>query len=403
VSVPAGVSVPLLFSLLVAALLLPVEGGAFPREYFGGAAFGVSGAVSTLPSGLAAINTNPAYLGLIEKFETGLFYGSFRLEDDALMSRYRDIRFTPPALLDPVGDPDSAADLASHLRKLGQGRPLLRGGEHTGMGLSFRGFTITAIRYEYMEAAPAVDRAHLGITAADQDDSILHNATTIELRGLEFTEITLAYARPMGPVLLGGTTRYISAKTYWNSVSPFGTEYSADDFFKKSLSAHDAGSSTVTGDIGFLINAGMMLFGGVVHNVNKGRLSTADRGNYRLERRYRLGLALTPTPDLRVTVDYDVVGYDSPLLDREIQEVAVGAVISIGQYWQLRTGLSKNLKAGDPNFRYGAGIGFKLTRVAFDAGYLFTEIPNSPSIALNLRVFFGEKATKKKPPGSPRY
>jgi hypothetical protein len=202
------------------------------------------------------------------------------------------------------------------------------------------------------------------VTQAVYDSTSLEYAinnglTKFDFNGLLIGEIPVGYGQMFeskyGQIAVGGSLKYMNAKSSFNSISMTNYDTLKDEFDKNTMS-----SSTYGIDLGLAYKPKIienLTIGLVAKNINTPSFKTIN-GDYNIDPMIRTGLSYDLGNILEVAVDYDISKNKSLNNDFDTQYLGLGLNYHQFSFVSASAGIKSNMANNNTGLIYTAGIGF---------------------------------------------
>ena len=196
-----------------------------------------------------------------------------------------------------------------------------------------------------------------------------NDLTYLQLTGLAYTEVPLAYAcqikTPLGAVSLGAAIKYMYAITYDNKIKIDTESGEIEDVSKEADKRDDDWGI----DVGLLYRPPAiqnLLIGITAKNINQPEFATIKGDKYKLDPMVRAGVSWGLVNKISFAFDVDLTKNDTFLPGYASRYVGGGVNIHPTSWISLRAGLMDNVEESREGVVYTAGIGFGLKWAQID-------------------------------------
>lgn len=299
------------------------------------------------------------------------------------------------SLVGLAGGADGRDTLAA-IRHLGTPGSGLLGGGRAGAGILYSGYAVGLTEWAWSGVGVVPDLVHVA-AGTDPATSWRNNATSLRLRSLRVTDLSLAWSTSMlngalsvgvaGHGLRGTTTSRDENAFTFDTTNPFSLARDA-------WTGAERTRTRFSFDAGALITVGVLRVGGVLKAINRPSFPfdeetapLADRGqSVTLGRQARVGASLkVPVVGLLLAADLDLTTADT-LVDGLKSREAGGGVEWTITVFTVRAGMSVNLEAPEKDKTFSAGLGFGLGPVHVDAAGTFRTNRNALGAVVSARL-----------------
>ncbi len=424
------------FAVLVALAFCTSSSFATEWNVLGARAQGMGGAGVALPNGAESAYWNPAGLG--EPDNASGFqvpFGGHLGLSGSVIAGAKDLNNVISACRNG-GAGCSQTNISNALNELNSPGGGLRADAGAGIGLKLGRMAFFANNFTFIGAKPNADLS----ASVSQTNTVVNNASSLELRGLNATEIGVGYGHevPYLPgVFAGLTVKGIIGDVGFNNYAinnngSFGGGGGNANPLKGAQSSFqpsvDLGALVDVNRIQALQNIWWRPRVGVtVHDINspsfkysaQDQLNAAASGidlpsRYVLQSGARAGVSFSPLSFWNVALDGDLSRNLTALEGYESQMLALGTEVNVfNRSWlniPLRAGLSRNMAEPGAKTAISAGAGFNFLHFNVDIGATVTpgtetiqsqgqtqKLPNEVALSGQLGLLFGGGAT-----GEPR-
>jgi hypothetical protein len=342
----------------------------------------MAGAATAVADDGTAVWTNPAGLARDERLDVELFGGGVatnRNDFTAAVDRLSSIDLDA-IRLGNLSELDRALRDLNLLARPGTG---VVGSGVAGLVVGKSGIALAIGDLAFAGAYPTIDLVR--ILPGSGPDSLQSNQTGVNFAGLEAREARVSYARSFFAKLLlvGGTARYISGRTYYFHQGIFDVDERDPVALAREALKHNArDTSKFAFDLGAMVNIlGKARVGLVSTAINEPRFAVASNpadptllgapGEIKLPRTLRAGVAAQPIGALTIAVDYDLRATDTLIPGGRSRQLAAGVEFKLPLF-AIRAGAFRDSSAPDPHWAYSAGFGLGLKALSINAAIVFS-------------------------------
>lgn len=359
---------------------------------FGARAIGLGGATVALPPDAGGALDNPAMAskGTVRVSVSGGLSGA---DSGGFLDDVKTLSGTDLTALSNGADARDALAAFRNLAAPGSG---LLGSGRLGAGVLYSGYAIGLTEWAWSGVQVVPDLVHVA-TGTNPATSWRNNATSLRLRSLRVTDLSLAWSYSMlsgalsvgvaGHGLRGTTTSRDENAFTFDTTNPFSLA-------REAFTGVDRTRTRFSIDAGALVTVGVLRVGGVVKAINRPSFPfdeetapIADRGkSVTLGRQARVGASVkVPVIGILVAADLDLTTADT-LVDGLKSREAGGGVEWTITLFTIRGGVSVNLEAPDKEKTFSAGVGFGLGPVHVDAAGTFRTNRNALGAVVSARL-----------------
>jgi len=345
---------------------------------------GMAGAATAVADDGTAVWTNPAGLARDPRMDAELL-GSFLVSNrNDFLATIDEISSLDLSGIVSRGDLPALAAAVQDLQRLAQPGTGVVGSGIVGLVFGWNGFAVAIDDTAYTGSYPTIDLVHV-LPVNNPAVGLAFNQTGISFAGLEAREARLSYARPFFDkvLLVGGTLRYVSGRTYFFKQSAFDIS-STDpvDLAREALKHNATDTSKFTFDLGAMVNIlGIARIGLTSTAINEPKFAVANNPNeptlagapatIKLPRTLRAGAAVQPIGALTIAVDYDLKATDVLIPGGRSQQLAAGAEFKFPLF-AIRAGAFRDTAAPDAHWGFSAGFGLGLRAVSLNAAVMLS-------------------------------
>jgi hypothetical protein len=345
---------------------------------------GMGGAVTAVADDGTAVWTNPAGLARDQRIDLEVL-GSFLVtnRNDFLATADRLSSLDLSGIVSR-GDLPAIAAALRDLTRLAESGTGIVGSGVGGLVFGKGGFAVAIDDLAYTGVYPTIDLVRI-LPVNDPNLGLAFNQTGVSFAGLEAREARFSYARSFFAkvLLVGGTVRYISGRTYFVRQGVFDIS-STDplDLAREALKHNARDTSKFAFDLGAMVNIlGKARIGLTSTAINEPKFAVANNpsdptllgapSTIKLPRTLRAGLAAQPIGALTVALDYDLKATDVLIPGGRSRQLSAGAEFKLPLF-AIRAGALRDSAAPDPHWAYSAGFGIGLNAVSLNAAVIFS-------------------------------
>jgi hypothetical protein len=343
----------------------------------------MAGAATAVADDGTAVWTNPAGLARAERLDLELFGGGVatnRNDFTAIVDRLSSLDLDAAK----AGDPATIARGLRDLTLLAQPGAGVVGSGVAGAVFGKSGLAVAIGDLAIAGVYPTIDLVHI-FPGTDPTKSLAFNQTGLFFAGLEAREVRVSYARSFFAkvLLVGGTARYVSGRTYFVREGVFAIGDSDPVALAREALKHNAqNTSKFAFDLGAMVNIlGKARVGLVSTAINEPEFAVRQDPSdptllgapksIRLPRTLRAGLAVQPVGALTIAIDDDLRATDTLVKGGKSRQLALGAELKLPLF-AVRAGAFRDSSAPDPHWAYSAGLGLGLNLVSLNASVVFS-------------------------------
>jgi len=403
---------------LILSAMLTSSAGATHWHVMGPRAMGMGGAGVAVAQGPLASYWNPAGLGQLYNTSGLLFpFGARFAFTGGLLQGANDLFKISQDCQTGTGSSCGAVNITAALDRLdqpGSGALLDIGG---GGSLKIKRIVVFVNNIGYIGVQPlTIDRTNTG--TAGGATGIENNTSSIQIAGVNLTELGVGYGRELGEtgLILGANIKGIVGKTGYNSLT-----VAAEDAEDGGFSDFDKNAETTirpSFDVGLLWDVretfpGVPMrprFGITGRNLNDPKFdfkNSADK--YHLNGQVRGGIALSPFKFWHLAADLDLTNNLTPVEGFHSRFLSLGTEINVINHpafnIPLRVGLQKNVaKQSTEAWAVTGGFGVNLLHLVIDVAGMVSskqttiesegesaKIPNNFGGSVHVGFMFGGK------------
>jgi hypothetical protein len=345
---------------------------------------GMGGAVTAVADDGTAVWTNPAGLARDQRIDLEVL-GSFLVtnRNDFLAAADRLSSLDLNGIVSR-GDLPAIAAAVRDLTRLAESGTGIVGSGVGGLVFGKDGFAVAIDDLAYTGTYPTIDLVRI-LPVNDPNLGLAFNQTGVSFAGLEAREARFSYARSFFAkvLLVGGTVRYISGRTYFFRQGVFDIS-STDpvDLAREALKRNARDTSKFAFDLGAMVNIlGKARIGLISTAINEPKFAVANNPSdptllgapsmIKLPRTLRAGLAAQPIGALTIALDYDLKATDVLIPGGRSRQLSAGAEFKLPLF-AIRAGALRDSGAPEPHWAYSAGFGIGLNAVSVNAAVIFS-------------------------------
>jgi hypothetical protein len=368
----------------VGVLMGPVKPLSAQAPVVGSRSAAMAGAVTAVADDGTAVWTNPAGLARDERLDLEVLASGVATNRNDFTAAVDRLSSLDVSAIVARGDTTAIQGAVRDLTLLSTPGTGVVGSGVAGLVFGKSGFALAIDDLAYAGAYPTIDLVRI-LPINNPNLGLPFNQTGVSFAGLEAREARFSYARSFFAkvLLVGGTARYVSGRTYFFRQGIFDVNANDPvDYAREALKHNARDTSKFAFDLGAMVNIlGKARVGLSSTAINEPKFAVASSPTdpsllgapqaIKLPRTLRAGVAAQPIGALTVAVDYDLRATDTLIPGGRSRQLAVGAEFKLPLF-AIRAGTFRDSAAPDPHWAFSAGMGLGLNVVSLNAAIVFS-------------------------------